>query len=92
MITLNISDETLKAAFDKHLEKLFTPGDYNNPVKSVIDSIFGWNSKEVELKAELDKQIKQFMIEYMASPKFGEDLGKAIAGEMAKRELDKMKK
>lgn len=90
MLTLTISDNKLQESFDTALEALLKPGSYDNPVKKVLDSLLGY-SGDKEIKAQLEECIKKYVLETMASPHFALALGTAMAQEIAKREVDKLK-
>jgi hypothetical protein len=89
MITLTISDEKLQDAFQSHLDNLLKTGNYDNPVKRAMDNLLGYNG---ELKGEFQNQVKDLTLKLIQTPEFATALGSAIAAEMAKREVDRMKK
>lgn len=89
MITLNIQDEQLQQAFDKALEDMLKPGQYSNPIKIVLEKMLGYNGV---MQGEIGKQIQEFITSQLQTPEFQQQLGKAIADEMAKRAVDAMEK
>lgn len=89
MLTLTISDEQLQAAFQKSLDDMLSPGNYSNPVKTVLDKMLGYSGS---LTGELGKQITDYLTIAMSTPLFQAQLGKSIADEMAKRAVDAMEK
>jgi hypothetical protein len=91
-ITLTITDEKLQESFDKSLEALLSIGNYHNPVKQIIDNIFSSYSGDKEIRAQLETHIKEHIIKAMATPEFATALGTAMVAEIAKREVDKLKK
>lgn len=90
-LILTVSDETLQQSFNKALDALLTPGSYDNPIKRTLDNILGYNGDK-EIKAQIEAYIKEHIQKAMASPQFALALGTAMAAEMAKREVDKLKK
>lgn len=91
MITLTISDEMLQNSFNKALEAMMTPGTYENPVKRSLDNLIGY-SGDKEVKAAIDNAVKNFALSYLESPEFKAAIGTAMATELAKRQLDCLKK
>ncbi len=89
MITLTIEDNQLQQAFDKALDEMLKPGQYSNPVKSVLDKMLGYSSLG---NGEVGKQITEFITTQLQTPEFQQQLGKAIADEMARRAVDAMEK
>lgn len=87
MITLTIPDDKLQESFEKHLNELLEKGNYNNPVKSILDNLLGYSGS---LKGKLGKQIEDLFEELMATESFKEMIGVALANEIAKRQVDMM--
>jgi hypothetical protein len=88
-ITLVISDDQLQNAFEKSMDEMLKPGNYNNPVKTVLDNILGYSG---QMKGEVGKQIQEFVTNSLSMPLFQAKLGQAIADEMARRAVDAMEK
>jgi hypothetical protein len=88
-LILTITDDKLQEAFNQHLESLLTKGNYDNPVKKAFDKLLGYNG---ELTGEFQTQVKEMVQEQMKTPEFATALGKAMAEEIARREVDKLKK
>jgi hypothetical protein len=88
-ITLIISDEKLQLAFEQHLDSLLSKGNYDNPVRKAFDNLLGWKG---ELQVEFQNQIKEMALAQMKTPEFAVALGKAMAEDIARREVDKLKK
>ena len=91
MITLTISDEKLQESFDKALDSLMTPGTYDNPVKRSLEKLIGY-SGDPEIIAAINKAVKDFALTYLESSEFKLALGTAMAAELAKRQIDSLKK
>lgn len=91
MITLTITDEKLQASFDKAFEALLTPGSYDNPIKKSLDNLLSY-SGDKEIKQQIDDHVKNFITNTLATPMFQMALGQAVAAEIAKREVDKLKR
>lgn len=91
MLTLTITDEQLQTAFDSHLNKLLETDNYNNPIKKCVDDLLGYNGDK-GIKAQIEVAVRQHLQVAMASPQFALALGTAMAAEMAKREVDKLKR
>jgi hypothetical protein len=89
MITINIQDEQIQQAFNKSVNDMLVPGNYNNPVKTVLDNLLGYSGA---MKGEVGEQIKLFVETQLKSESFQTLLGKAIAEEMARRAVDAMEK
>lgn len=89
MVTININDEQLQEAFQDSLNTMLKPGSYNNPVKTVLDSILG-NSGT--MRGVIGEQIQAFVSTSLQTPEFQQQLGKAIAGEIARRAVNAMEK
>lgn len=89
MITINIEDNQLQEAFQKSLDDMLKPGNYSNPVKTVLDKILGYSGA---MQGEIGKQITDFITISLGTPLFQQQLGKAIAEEMARRAVDAMEK
>lgn len=89
MLTLVITDEQLQTAFQQSLDGMLDPKNYSNPVKSVLDNILGYGGS---MKGELGSQIETFLSTAMETPAFQQQLGEAIAKEMAKRAVDALEK
>jgi hypothetical protein len=89
MITLKIEDEQLQVAFATALEDMLKPGQYSNPVKNVLDKMLGYSSLGTGV---VGKQISEFITTQFQTPEFQQQLGKAIADEMARRAVDAMEK
>jgi hypothetical protein len=89
MLTLTISDEQLQVAFQKTLDDILLPGNYNNPVKRELDNILGYSGS---MRGELGTQIQNYLFTALQSPEFQQMLGKSIADEMARRAVDAMEK
>lgn len=89
MVQLTITDEKLQEVFQKHLDTLLATGNYDNPVRKAFDSLLGYNG---ELKEEFNRQVKEMALEQMKTPEFAAALGTAMAQEIARREVDKLKK
>lgn len=91
MLTLTITDETLKTAFDTHIDKLFAVDNYSNPIKLILDNVFGY-SGDAAVKA----QIKQYVLDnvkvIISSPQFHLVLGQTLATMMAAEEIKKLKR
>lgn len=87
-IALTISHEQLQAGFQAHLDELMKPGNYNNPVKQAMDTMFGYSGS---MKGVIGKWVEDNMQAVMASPQFQLALGQAMAQEIARREVDKIK-
>lgn len=88
-LQLNITDESLQTAFQSHLDSLLTTGNYDNPVKRVMNDLLGYSGL---MKGELSTKIKLFMEQQIETPEFQAILGKSIADEMAKRAVDSLEK
>ena len=88
MITININEETLKKAFDSHIEALMND-TYNSPVKRVCNDLFGYNGTALP---EVKKQISEAVDNLLKTEKFITMVGEAFAREIAKREVDRMEK
>jgi hypothetical protein len=89
MITINIQDDQLQEAFQKSLEDMLKPGNYSNPVKTVLDKTLGYGSS---MNGDVGKQISDYVSVCLSMPNFQQQLGKAIADEMARRAVDAMEK
>ena len=89
MLNLTVSDEQLQTAFQKSLDDMLKPGNYNNPIKQVLDSMLGYSG---EMKGILGEQIKAYLENALKTPEFQQMLGKAIAEEMARRAVLAMEK
>jgi len=89
MITINIEDQQLQEAFQKSLDEMLKPGNYSNPVKTVLDKILGYSGS---MNGVIGKQIEEFVTISLSTPLFQQQLGKAIADEMARRAVDAMEK
>lgn len=89
MIQLNISEETVKESFQKTLNQILEAGNYNNPVKRILDDMLGYSNIT---NSEMGKQIKEYADNALKMPSFQAQLGKAIADEMARRAVDAMEK
>lgn len=89
MITINIEDNQIQEAFQKSLDDMLKPGNYSNPVKSVLDKILGYSGLKEGI---VGKQIQEFVNTQLEAPEFQQLLGKAIAEEMARRAVDAMQK
>jgi hypothetical protein len=87
-LTLIVTDEQLQTAFEKSLDDMLKPGNYTNPVKTVLDNLLGYSGA---MKGEIGKQIQEFVSTSLSMPSFQVKLGQAIADEMAKRAVDAMK-
>ena len=88
-LTLTVTDEQLQESFQKTLDEMLAPGNYNNPVKRVLDNLLGYSGT---MKGEIGKQIQDFLSTSMQTPEFQAILGQAIATEMAKRAVDALEK
>ena len=88
-LTLIITDEQLQKAFQKSLDDMLAPGNYNNPVKQTLDNMFSYSG---EMKGVIGEQVKSFLSTQMEAPEFQQILGKAIANEMARRAVDALEK
>jgi hypothetical protein len=88
-LVLHVTDEQLQHAFDKTLDDILKPGNYNNPVKTVLDNMLGYSGA---MKGEIGKQIQEFVTTSLSMPSFQAKLGQAIADEMARRAVDAMEK
>lgn len=88
-IQLNITEEQLQDAFQKSLDDMLKPGNYSNPVKTVLDKMLGYSGI---MQGEIGKQIQDFVQISLSTPLFQQQLGKAIAEEMARRAVDAMEK
>lgn len=80
-LILTISDETLLQSFNK---AILSSVNYNSFIKRTLDNILD----NEEIKAQIEAYIKEHMQRVMASPQFT----LAMADEMAKLEVDKLKK
>lgn len=91
MLTLTITDEQLQKGFQDHLDKLM--GDtYNNPVKKIIEDMFNsYKSVKSPEMIELEAQLQNMIKEHMKTPTFALALGTAMAAEMAKKQMEKLK-
>lgn len=89
MITLVIQDDTLQKAFESHLKSVLETGNYNNPVKQAFDKLLGYNG---ELVGEFNNQIKEMVRSQMQTSEFAAELGRAMAAELARREVDRIGK
>jgi len=89
MITLIIPDDKLQAAFEKSLEEMLAPGNYNNPVKRALDECLGYSGS---MRGEVGKHITDYFTAAIETPEFQATLGHAIAAEMAKRAVDALEK
>lgn len=90
-ITLTVTDEQLQENFNKALAALLTPGVYENPVKRTLDNMLGYNGDK-EIKLQLETKIKEYVLNTMGTPEFATALGVAMAAEIAKREVEKLKR
>lgn len=88
-INIKIEQETIENAFQKSLDDMLAPGNYNNPVKRVLDNMLGYSGL---MTNEIGKQIQEFVKVSLELPAFQARLGEAIAKEMAKRAVDAMEK
>lgn len=88
-IGISISNEQLQAGFQAHLDKLMMPGEYNNPIKNAMDHLFGYSGS---MKGVIGAWVEENMKTVMASAQFQLALGQAMAQEIARREVDKLKK
>lgn len=88
-LTLTVTDEQLQESFQRTLNEMLAPGNYNNPVKRVLDNLLGYSGT---MKGEMGEQITNFLSTSMQSPEFQTILGQAIATEMAKRAVDALEK
>ena len=89
MITIEIKDEQIQNAFQLSLDEMLKPGNYNNPVKRVLDDILGYSGLKT---SEIGNKIREFVSTQLTSEPFQALLGKAIAEEMARRAVDAMEK
>ena len=89
MVTININDEQLQEAFQNSLDTMLKPGCYNNPVKTVLDKMLGYSGA---MKGVIGEQIQAFVSNSLQTPEFQQQLGKAIAEEMARRAVNAMEK
>lgn len=89
MLNLIVSDEQLQTAFQKTLDDMLKPGNYNNPVKQILDSMLGYSG---EMKGKMGEEIKAYLEDVMQKPDFQQMLGKAIAEEMARKAVSAMEK
>ncbi len=90
MLTLTISEETLKNAFEVHLNKIMEAGQYDNPVKRALDTLLGYNGDK-EIKEIIDAKVKDYVKFYLDSTDFKLALGTAMAHIIAKNQLEKAK-
>jgi hypothetical protein len=88
-LQLTITDEQLQQAFNTHITKLLEAGNYDNPVKRILDNLLGYNGS---LTKEFGEQVVVLMRSLMQTPWFATAIGTAMAAELAKRELDKLKR
>lgn len=88
-ISLVISDEKLQEVFEGHLNSLLEKGVYDNPVRRAFDDLMGYKGA---LREEFNEKVKGITLSLLDTPKFHEMLGKAIAEEMAKRQVDLLEK
>lgn len=91
MITINITQEQLQEAFDSSVSSLLKPGNYENPVKKVLDKLLGYSAMS-DNNNPLAIEIKTFAENSFSSTKFQQQLGQAIADEMARRAVDALEK
>jgi hypothetical protein len=89
MITISISDSQLQESFQKSLDDMLKPGNYSNPVKTILDNLLGYSGA---LKGEIGARITDFTTTALNTAEFQQMLGKAIAEEMARRAVDAMEK
>lgn len=87
MLTLTLTNEQLQAGFQAHLDKLMQVDNYNNPIKSAFDKLFGYSGS---MQGELNQWVADNMKTVMSTPQFQLALGQAMAQEIAKREVDKL--
>lgn len=88
-LTIEITDDKIQVAFEQTLNEMLAPGNYNNPVKRVLDDLLGYGGS---MRGELGGQINNFLKTCMETPEFNAQLGQAIADEMAKRAVDGLEK
>ena len=91
MINIEIKQETIQESFQASLDAMLVPGNYHNPVKTVLDKILGYSVSNFETNP-IGKQIKEFVDTQLQTTEFQAQLGKAIAEEMAKRAVDAMER
>jgi len=88
-LTLLVTDEQLQQAFEVSLNDMLKPGNYSNPVKTVLDRMLGYSGS---MQGVVGEQIQQFVKTQLETTEFQTMLGKSIAQEMAKRAVDAMEK
>lgn len=89
MITATVSDQQMQDAFSKHIEKIFSDGNYSNPAKEEAEKLFSYNGP---LRDAVKAKVKELADEFVASDKFKDMLGQALVNKLAEDQLKEMKK
>ena len=90
MITVTVTDEVIQTQVQDAINKMLNESSsYSNPIKNLADKQLNHDGPLRDaLKAKIDKLIK----EIIDSPTHDAVIGTAIVQEMAKREIERMKK
>ena len=85
-INIVLTAETIQAGMQKHMDDMFTLGNYNHPVKKILDAMFSeYNNKDLEVLAKLRAVVKDAVLTKLDSPEFQLLIQQAIASEVAKK-------
>lgn len=88
-INISLPNEVLQEAINNHLIKLFTSGQYDNPITKIIENQFGYNWNK---NPELTKVVMENVDKFIQSEDFTKFVGEAFAKEIARREADRVER
>lgn len=87
-IKVSLSEEQIQDQVNKAFAKILEPDNYNNPVKSEIEKLFGYNGT---LKDGIRKKVAEMAASIMTDPAWHERFAMALAHEMAKEQIKLVK-
>ena len=90
-MVINIDQELLDKAINESVIKLFSVDNYNNPLHKLIEKSVGSTYNKGTLTEEIEQRIVTKLREFMETRAFDELLGRAVAENIAKREVGKVK-
>ena len=83
-VSVSLSDEQIQDQVNKAFAKILEPDNYNNPVKSEIEKLFGYNGT---LRDQIRAKVAEMAQSIMTDESWHERFAMALAHEMAKEQI-----
>jgi hypothetical protein len=89
MINLTITEQQLQASFEKSLEQMLSAGNYNNPVKALLEDML---PRSYKIDTPIGVQIKNYILELVEDQNFKLEIRRAAAQIFAEKMLEAAEK